>query len=176
MAFNVKKLAGMNAGSGKAPGVFTYTTNDSVADVTTNHYWDELGLTLQIGDIIYAVVLADTAPVLSRLVINLSSSIDSKAALMDVFVGDIRATDTAGYTSDNFGGNIGAGSDQRMFTYRNNTDAIVDVIVSGYFNELAVVLKTDDLIYTITNDGANYIRVLDSVDGVVTTEAIVFVP
>ena len=65
-------------------------------------------------------------------------------------------------------------SGSKMFTYRNNTDVIADVIVSGYFNDLAVVLKTDDLIFTITNDGANYVRVLDSVDGVVTTEAIVF--
>ena len=174
--FNVKKISGLSGGSGIAPGIYAYETDDSIADVTTNGYWDELGGTLQIGDLIYAVLLAGSAPTLQRLVVNLSTVVDSKTALMDAFVGDVRADDEAGYQSTNFSGNIGAGSNQRLFSYRNNANTLVEIAAPGYFNELSPVLTVGDLIYTVASNGASYLRVVDNTDGVVSTVPIGFAP
>ena len=177
MALDIKKISGLAGGSGKAPGIYSYTTPDSIADVTANGYWNELGLTLQIGDIIIATLLTGGATIVRTLVVNLSTSEDSKAALITAFVGDIRAIDEAGYQSDNFSGNIGAGSSSRLFTYRNNTDVIATIVASGYFNELATVLVPGDLIIIVAGgglagEGASYARILDVLDGVVTTQLI----
>lgn len=178
MAFDVRKLSGMMGGSVFSPSMYSYTTPDGVADVTVNGYWDELGGTLNIGDIILAVLLDEDlgTTVYKTLVVNLSTLVDSKTALLEVFVGDSRATDEAGYQSKNFSGNLGAGSESRMFTYRNNTDALAEIAVEGYFNELYPVLLVGDTVIVVANDGASFVRVSDITDDVVSTTVITFAP
>ena len=172
---DTNRFSGAIGGMGKAPAIYSYVTNDGVADVTANGYWDELDGALSVGDIISAVLLEDGATTHRMLVVNLSTRVDSKTALLEVFIGDSRAEDEAGYQSDNFSGNIGAGSVSRMFTYRNNTDTVSDVLATGYFNELAPVLLVGDTIISVNFDGAFYLKVSDVTDGVVTVEEIVFV-
>ena len=174
--FDVKKISGLAGGSGIAPGIYTYETEDGIGDITANGYWDDLGGTLQIGDLICVMVLASTSPSLQRVVVNLSTTVDTKAALMDTFVGDVRDDDEAGYQSTNFSGNIGGGSTQRLFTYRNNANTVEEIAAPGYFNELAPVLEVGDLVYVVASNGASYIRVVDNAAGVVSTVPIGFAP
>ena len=49
---------------------------------------------------------------------------------------------------------------------------MAEITASGYFNDLAEALVPGDLIIAVSNDAASYVRVLDVVGGVVTTEAI----
>ena len=175
MAFIPRNLSGFAAGSGKAPGISTYVTNDLPVDLTTDNYFKPMGGGMEYNDIIFAITEVDSTPTEATLICTYAlggSAWDVKYVLMSGYVGDVRGDDAVGYQSDNFSGNIGAGSDQRLFTYRNNSNTMAEITASGYFNDLAVVLAPGDLIIAVSNDAASYVRVLDVVDRVVTTEAI----
>jgi hypothetical protein len=135
MAFDVSKMAGMGAGSGLAPAIFTYTTPDDIADVTANDYFNDLKGVLKQNDIIFSLLLNEGAGTLRVQVVELSDTdLGTKVPLYSVYIGDKRATDTAGYQLSNMSPNVG-GSVQRIFTYRNNANTKAQIAGAGYFDE-----------------------------------------
>jgi len=183
MAFDVKKLSGLASGSGKAPNLFTYTSADNVATATTDGYFNGIKAGIEPNDIIYALLLNDTAPALTVLVCVKAEYVDGAGFSVDFstyssFVGDVRATDAAGLLLDNLSGSLGMGggsaalANARTFTYRNNTDSTATIAGAGYFNGAAAALEEADLIATVANNGFDYLRVTDITEGVVTTAVI----
>lgn len=75
---------------GNAPSVYAYKTADSIADVNTASYFDDLSDTLAVGDLIYCVTSTGTTAV-ATLVYVLSNA----AGVVDVNDGTTLAnTDT----------------------------------------------------------------------------------
>ena len=179
MAYSTNRLKAMSAGSGKAPSIFTYRTPDSIVDLTTAGYFKEAVAIFEVGDLIFANV-NDNADV-AFLVCAESTPVDGGNHLVNFsttssFVGDIRATDVAGYQSDNFGGNLGAGGAVfNYFTYRNNTDVTATILAPDYFLEAGLFLEVGDMVQVVANDGAFLMRVLTTGTTGVTTEEVVFV-
>ncbi len=178
MAYEHNRLKHGSAGHGKAPAVFTYRTPDSIADVTTAGYFKDGVAIFEPNDFIYANV-NDNADMAFLICVE-STPVDGGAHLVDFsttasFVGDVRATDEAGYQSDNFGGNIGAGGPMSFYTYRNNTDGALTITGADYFAEAGLFLRVGDIIHCVSNDGAFLARVLTTGTGGVTTEEIAFV-
>lgn len=174
MAFNLKDFGVATAGA-KAPSVFTYSNiNDTVADMTREGYFNALaGTSLKPGDLVYAT----TSLGLRLLVCGFANSsagtgYNTKFAIMAVYVGLKTAEDVAGDLAG-FGGNIGAGSNSRMFTFRNDADALVDM-TDNYFFQVRNELEEGDLIYCVANDGAEFIKVVTANNTAVETSNITF--
>ena len=77
------------------------------------------------------------------------------------------------FTKKNFGGNVGAGSDTaKLFMYKT-ADTKAATIASGYFNDLADIVKVGDVIIATTDTGTTakpyIIYVLTNNGTVVTT-------
>tara|TARA_R110002096_G_scaffold790_3_gene4371 strand:- start:885 stop:1142 length:258 start_codon:yes stop_codon:yes gene_type:complete len=77
------------------------------------------------------------------------------------------------FTKKNFGGNVGAGSDTaKLFMYKT-ADTKAATIASGYFNDLADIVKVGDVIIATTDTGTTakpyIIYVLTNSGTVVTT-------
>ncbi len=178
MAYESNRLKHGSAGHGEAPAVFTYRTDDSIADVTTENYFKDAVAIFQPNDFIYANV--NTNADMAFLICVQSTKADGGNQVVDfsttgTFVGDVRATDEAGYQSNNFGGNIGAGGPMAFYTYRNNTDDTATITGADYFLEAGLFLRVGDIIHCVSNDGAFLARVLTTGTGGVTTEEIAFV-
>ena len=77
------------------------------------------------------------------------------------------------FTKKNFGGNVGAGADTaKLFMYKT-ADTKAATIASGYFNDLADIVKVGDVIIATTDTGTTakpyIIYVLTNNGTVVTT-------
>lgn len=185
MALTEKTLSGIVGPGGNVPSVFTYSTPDTIAAITTAGYFNSLAGGIKPNDVIYAIVLADTVPVLSVIICVKAEytdgvGFDTDFSVISTFAGDVRATDTAGLQLQNLGGNLGAGGGanapiKRLFTYRNNTDTILLISGANYFND-ATALLVGDIILTVSVDDFAYLRVTDVTVGAVTTEVITFAP
>ncbi len=180
MAFNPKEMAGVCAGSVYTPSVFTYRTEDSIANITTDGYFNGLCGGIEVNDVIYAVVLTGGTAVLSIIVCVKAEYVDGVGfstdfSVLSSFAGDVRGDDTAGFIHENLGGNIGAGSTSkvysevaRFFTYRNNTDSVGDKVAEYYFADMHGLLL-NDIIFAVGADGASFLRMEESTDGTITT-------
>lgn len=74
MAFSATGFNVVNsAKKGNAPSIFTYTSTDSIADVNTAGYFNDLADTLTVGDLIYCVTSTGTTAV-ATLVYVLSNA------------------------------------------------------------------------------------------------------
>ena len=177
MAYYTKALKAMAAGSAKAPGVFTYHTDDSIAEITTEGYFDKANFVMP-NDIIYATPL--NGGILSKIICvksDQSEPIGSQTnfSVFASFAGDVRATDEAGYQSDNFG--VGLGSAQGVFmqhTYRNNTDTQALIATADYFVEAGKFLSVGDVIECVSVDKAFMLMVTAADATTVVTREIVF--
>jgi hypothetical protein len=58
---------------GNAPGIYSYSTTDSIATVNTEGYFNTLAGTLQVGDLVYCVTSTGTTAV-ATLVYVLSNT------------------------------------------------------------------------------------------------------
>jgi type II secretory pathway pseudopilin PulG len=58
---------------GNAPGIYSYSTTDSIATVNTEGYFNALAGTLQVGDLVYCVTSTGTTAV-ATLVYVLSNT------------------------------------------------------------------------------------------------------
>ena len=170
MAFTANTFGGYTAGSGQAPGVWVYKSNDLLVDITTPGYVDASVVpSLNVGDWIFLLHKDSSGNPHGRVAIVASKTINddgtpNEADLSELtsYAGDVRATDPAGFQLANFSGNIGAGATPRVFTYRNNTDSKATIAADGYFNELGEYgLQVNDMILTIANDGATILRVTE---------------
>jgi len=175
MGYNNVALKPMSAGSGRAPGIFTYHTPDTIANITTEGYFPH-GL-FEPNDIIYATPL-ETG--FSKVIcVEAGVDVDGNSVVdfstIASFAGDVRETDEAGYQSENFG--VGNGSAQGVFmhyTYRNNTDTKALILGADYFLEAGLFLEIGDIIECVSVDGAFMARVLTTGTAGVTIEEIVF--
>lgn len=190
MAYIPNRLKAVSAGSGRAPAVYTYRTDDSIAAVTTLGYFAEAVSIFEVGDIVW--LNPDNGTGLTKIICVKSLPVDGGAHEVDFstflsFAGDIRATDATGYRPENFSGNIGAGSGCfNYFTYRNNTDAKAVILAANYFDRedpaaptavdgsAGLFLEIGDIIEVIANDGTFMARVLTVGAGSTTTEEIIF--
>jgi hypothetical protein len=172
MAYTNETLKGFVAGSGKAPGIWKYTSADLYTDITTSGYFDkDIAPVMNIGDFIFITSGVGTGNSLGRIgIVASNTNLVVDVSDSSTFAGDVRATDPAGYQADNFGGNIGAGSSIRMFTYRNNTDTVATIGTAGYFDEIADALEVGDMIFVIGNDDAIVLSITSINGGVVTTQ------
>ena len=165
MAYIPKSLRGVGAGSGKAPSFFMYSTEDLLSAVSAENYFkDAIGL-FEPEDII--VLNYDTAGS-NNVTIIVCSTYDKdrggdhtiEFSAYGSFAGDVRATDEAGYQSDNIS-KIAGEADGLFapYTYRNNTDALATIIGADYFLEAGLFLEVGDYIYVIANDDFAILRV-----------------
>lgn len=167
MAFNDSTFGGYVGGSVFTPGIFKLTTPDTFAEVTTAGYIDKDSVpALNVGDFVFVTTQAGTVNRAGNIAIVATKNIYDNGTPNEVdlsaigtYAGDVRATDPAGFQKSNFGGNLGAGSSTRLFTYRNNTDDKATIAAPDYFLDLGLNLMVDDLILTIANDGATILRV-----------------
>jgi len=181
MGYNNEALKALTSGSGKAPAIFTYTTPNTIAEITTLGYFDDNGGSgiFEPNDIIYAVPLDGGAFAKIICVQNdKSAGLGEKLNFSTTtsFAGDTRATDEAGYQSDNFG--VGIGSGQGVFmqhTYRNNTDTKALILGDDYFIEAGLFLEIGDIIEIVAKDGHTMATVLTTGTAGVTLREIVFV-
>lgn len=74
MAFSITGLNSVSPNKrGNAPSIYAYKTTDSIADVNTSGYFDDLSDTLEVGDLIYCVTSTGTTAV-ATLVYVLSNA------------------------------------------------------------------------------------------------------
>lgn len=75
------------------------------------------------------------------------------------------------FTLKNLENHAGSGAGRKLWSYET-TDNRATVTASGYFNEAALLLSANDLIYVVSSD-VNFQAVVAAVTaGVVTTEAL----
>ena len=179
MAFISKQVKAVAAGSVVAPALFSYNTTDTLAAVTTAGYLSDAALFLQVNDIILAMTGAEGAKVLTKLIVTARViKDDGTAHTLTVithtsFVGDTRATDTAGFLKGNLSRGIdGANGLYSYYTYRNNTDVKAVIAAADYFIEAGTYLEVGDIIEAVGNDGTLYLRVLTAGPAGVTTGSI----
>ncbi len=176
MAFESNGVKALGGGSGAVPGVFTYKTEDTQAVIEGTNYFGEAASFLSLGDIIYISYDTDTIPYVVSNKMLIDPATDAPLVNIqayDLFAGDTRDTDGAGCRTDKFSSVIqGADGLFSAYTYRNNSDAVADVIVADYFIAAGSFLEEEDLIFAICIDGFQLVRVLTTGVGGVTTEAI----
>ena len=63
---------------GNAPGIYAYKPTDSIADVYTDSYFDDLSEVLEVGDLIYCVTSTGSTAVctLTQVLSNASGVVD----------------------------------------------------------------------------------------------------
>jgi hypothetical protein len=177
MAYTSESLKAVVAGHGKAPAVFTYNTDDTLANITTQGYFP-YGV-FSPNDIIYARY-SDQAGY-SKIICVRSESGYGAGDLVDfsvesTFAGDVRATDDAGYQADNFSTGLGSGQGVYMtYTYRNNTDDLATIAGADYFADIGNMLVAGDVIEVVANDGHQMLMVTASGINTATTRVITFV-
>ncbi len=176
MAFNEKQVKAKGGGSGKCPSIFTYNTTETQGEIEAVNYFGEGATFLTLGDIIYVSFDTSTFPyVVSHVAVNDGGAHDVNIQHYDAFVGDTRATDTAGCRVDGISQIIqGADGLFTTFAYRNNTDVKAVISADDYFIEAGLFLEVDDILYCVANDGLIILRVLTAGTAGVTTEEIVF--
>lgn len=88
-----KPLSGFGTANLKgAPSVWSYATNDTIADVNTAGYFNDAVRLLNAGDLIYSVCDTDGTPAPALLFVN---AVDKSAGTVDVADGTtISVTDT----------------------------------------------------------------------------------
>ena len=90
MAFDSSGLGVVSASKkGNAPGIYTYQTADTIADVNTAGYFNNISDTLAIGDLIYCVTSTG-----GTRVSTLTQVLSNSACVVDVADGStLAATD-----------------------------------------------------------------------------------
>ena len=177
MAVYLEGVKAMMAGSGKAPAILTYHTNDTIGNITTLGYFD--ALQVEVNDIIYTTPNDATnfTPIICVMV-DRSAPVGSQTnfSTMATFVGDVRATDVAGYQSDNLGVGVGAATGVfTQYTYRNNTDTLATISADGYFEDCEMFFEIGDIVEVVGNDGHALLEITAVSGSSVTTRTITFI-
>lgn len=79
MAFSTTGFTSFHSGKrGSAPSMYGYKTADSIADVNTAGYFNDLSDTLEVGDLIYCVTSTGSTAVctLTQVLSNASGVVD----------------------------------------------------------------------------------------------------
>jgi len=176
MAYNNKFMKAKAAGSGTTPSIFTYATTDTLTEIQSQNYFEEAAAFLSLGDFIYISYDASTSLyVVSNKQLISGGTNTLNIQTLALFVGDTRATDTAGQTVKGLSLCIqGAAGLFTTYSYRNNTDVQTTILTAGYFSELGEVLDVGDIIYVVANDGGMLVTVLTT-GTAVTVEEVVLV-
>ncbi len=182
MAYLPSELKALGGGSGKAPNLFMLSTADTLVDITTANYFKDGIAIFNAGDIIivnHSFVALDSGSISIIVCAIYARQADGDHTITfstySTFAGDVRATDDAGYQSDNFSKIVGGGAPSILFvpyTYRNNTDVTATIVADDYFLEAGLFVNAGDFIYVVANDGIVLLRVLIADITTVTTEQI----
>jgi len=170
MAFIIEAMKACGAGSGKAPTIFTYNTDDTLATVETADYFREGASFLTVGDIIYVSYDASTVPfIVSHVAVVEGGEHEVNVQESSAFVGDARATDIAGAgaTTTMSLAILGANGLFNFYTYRNNSNTKAEMLASGYFWGKGHI-RVGDIISCVASDGFQNLRVLTVGDSITT--------
>jgi len=170
MAFITKQIKASGGGNGKAPTIFTYTTDDTLALVGGANYFRDGAGFLTIGDIIYVSYDVGTVVyVVSHVALFDGGLHEVNVQTQTAFVGDARGTDIAGAgaTTTMSLAILGANGLFNFYTYRNNSNTKAEMLASGYFWGEGHI-RVGDIISCVASDGFQNLRVLTAGDSITT--------
>ena len=178
MAYLPNRLKAVAGGSAITPSIFTYRSNDPLAEIIANGYFTDAFGIFEIADIIFVNHSNDTS--YAKIICTTKTAVPGGVHDIEFiqainYLGDTRATDNAGFESKHLSLAMMAGERSfNLYTFRNNTDALATILAADYFLDAAPILNPGDILEVIANDLSQEIRVLTSSAAGVTTEAITF--
>jgi len=168
MAYLDSMLKAVGSAGGVSPRTFTYSTPDTLVEVTTEGYFKDAVAIFEPNDIIFVNYDNGASNGATTIICVQSDAIDGGAHIVDFsttasFAGDVRATDPGMDGSSYWEGLSkvldGADGVGSVFTYRHNSRPLANLNATAYFSLGGNILTAGDIIHCVMEDGYQLSRV-----------------